>query len=408
MFVQRKFVIILPLLVMSGIPLHSIDFQSTGVYPHPLPDNLFRGINFGNSLEAPAGEESWGIYINETDFDVVKQAGFDTVRIPVKWSSHSLDSSPFTINETFALRVDEVIQQGLQRNLSIIINIHHFDVLMVDPILNKDWFISLWEQISDRYKDHPSKLFFEVLNEPRGALLSDDAKWNEIQNAAIAKIRETNPTRKIIVTGNFVSSYSTLDDLNLPADDNLIATFHYYNPLDFTHQGATWTPIQYPIGKRWEGTDAQKNSIVNSFNMVASWSFETKIPVIMTEFGVIDHANIDDRARWTAFVARTAEERNIAWTYWDFKARFAAFNETTQTWIPELLEALIAPYSPPSLTTIIPSPEESRSYLVDTNTNQNNSLLSIPISVFIIPILLIIQVRKKQKSNFIILVNKVF
>ncbi|MDH5646847.1 MAG: glycoside hydrolase family 5 protein [Candidatus Heimdallarchaeota archaeon] len=408
MFVQRKFVIILPLLVMSGIPLHSIDFQSTGVYPHPLPDNLFRGINFGNSLEAPAGEESWGIYINETDFDVVKQAGFDTVRIPVKWSSHSLDSSPFTINETFALRVDEVIQQGLQRNLSIIINIHHFDVLMVDPILNKDWFISLWEQISDRYKDHPSKLFFEVLNEPRGALLSDDAKWNEIQNAAIAKIRETNPTRKIIVTGNFVSSYSTLDDLNLPADDNLIATFHYYNPLDFTHQGATWTPIQYPIGKRWEGTDAQKNSIVNSFNMVASWSFEMKIPVIMTEFGVIDHANIDDRARWTAFVARTAEERNIAWTYWDFKARFAAFNETTQTWIPELLEALIAPYSPPSLTTIIPSPEESRSYLVDTNTNQNNSLLSIPISVFIIPILLIIQVRKKQKSNFIILVNKVF
>ena len=50
--------------------------------------NLNRGINFGNMLEAP-NEGDWGLRVQEKYFDLVKEAGFDFVRLQVRWNSHA-------------------------------------------------------------------------------------------------------------------------------------------------------------------------------------------------------------------------------------------------------------------------------------------------------------------------------
>ncbi len=82
------------------------------------------GINFGNMLESP-NEGEWGLMVQEDYFDRVKEAGFDFVRLPVSWSTHADQGWPYTLDQTFLARVDEVINWGLERDLTMIVDFHH-------------------------------------------------------------------------------------------------------------------------------------------------------------------------------------------------------------------------------------------------------------------------------------------
>src|SRR5262245_39122684 len=75
---------------------------------------LGRGINFGNALEAPR-EGAWGMELKEEYFAAVKDAGFQSVRIPIKWSAHAAAEPPYTLDRKFAERVDWAIEQALSR-----------------------------------------------------------------------------------------------------------------------------------------------------------------------------------------------------------------------------------------------------------------------------------------------------
>ena len=137
---------------------------------------LGRGINLGNALEAP-NEGDWGIFLQEEYFNIIKDAGFSSVRIPIRWSAHTTVDSPFVINPAFFDRIDWTIEQSLKAGLAVVINIHHFEEIFSDPYANKKKFLEIWRQIADRYKSHSSDLFFEVLNEPHYQLT--EIIWNE-------------------------------------------------------------------------------------------------------------------------------------------------------------------------------------------------------------------------------------
>src|SRR5690349_18410179 len=77
---------------------------------------LQRGVNFGNMLEAP-NEGDWGLDVREEYMDLIKQAGFDFVRLPVRWNNHADVSSPYALDENFVARVDEIIGWALERDL---------------------------------------------------------------------------------------------------------------------------------------------------------------------------------------------------------------------------------------------------------------------------------------------------
>src|SRR5579884_1193481 len=93
---------------------------------------LGRGINLGNALEAPK-EGEWGVTLKPEYFRIIKEAGFDTVRLPVRWSGHAAAKAPYTIDPDFAARVDWAIEQALQNRLNIIVNVHHYEGADVDP-----------------------------------------------------------------------------------------------------------------------------------------------------------------------------------------------------------------------------------------------------------------------------------
>ena len=303
---------------------------------------LGRGVNLGNALEAP-NEGEWGLVLQETYFQLIADAGFDAVRIPICWSCHAASAPPYTIDPDFFGRVDWAVEQALSRDLLAIVNVHHYNELAQQPLQHRERFLALWAQIAERYKDHPPELLFEILNEPHDALTA--YRWNGLLVEALTVVRETNPDRNVVVGPVEWNNSGALGRLELPEEDrHIIVTFHYYDPFRFTHQGAEWVDNSDPwLGTTWQGSPNEKRAITRDFDLAAAWAEKNRRPLFLGEFGAYSKADIDSRARWTAFVARTAEERGMSWAYWEFGAGFGVFDRSLGRWNEPILHALIPP-----------------------------------------------------------------
>lgn len=301
---------------------------------------LGRGINLGNALEAPK-EGAWGVTLKPEYFRAIKVAGFSSVRLPVKWSAHAAAEAPYTIDPKFAERVDWAIDQALANQLNIIVNVHHYDEMYADPDQHLPRLVGLWEQIAARYKDRPADVYFELLNEPHDKL--DAAKWNAAIPKLLAAVRKTNPTRPVIVGPEHWNSVRALNKLELPENDrNLILTIHYYEPFQFTHQGASWVKgANQWKGRHWTGTDAEQREVRNMFGQAAGWAKEFRRPVFLGEFGAYEAADMDSRVRWTRFVVREAERLGFSWAYWEFCSGFGAYDPKADKWRGPLKAALV-------------------------------------------------------------------
>lgn len=218
--------------------------------PHALGP-FGRGINFGNALEAPV-EGEWGLTITERHVRTVADAGFQTVRLPVRWSAHAATTAPYRIDPDFLARVDEVVGWVLDHDLQVIVNVHHYDALATDPPAHLQRWLGIWRQLAEHYRNAPRALAFELLNEPYGAL--DDERWNSMVREALAIVRETNPTRLVVIGPTNWNAIGALPGLALPDDDHLVLSVHFYDPFEFTHQGAEWIRPPPPVGVAWTGT----------------------------------------------------------------------------------------------------------------------------------------------------------
>jgi endoglucanase len=302
---------------------------------------LGRAINLGNALEAPR-EGEWGVVLQAEYFRLIKEAGFASVRIPVRFSAHAQAAAPYTLAPAFLERVDWAVQQATDQGLNAILDMHHYEELMTNPQEQRERFLALWQQLAEHYKSAPASVYFELLNEPNGPLSAGSA-WNELIAAAIPLIRQTNPDRTIIVGPGRWNSIGMLFDLRLPAEErNLIVTVHYYDPFQFTHQGAEWVEgAEHWLGTTWEGNEFEQHAIQASFAEADTWARKNARPLFLGEFGAYSQAEMAARARWTAFVARQAEARSWSWAYWEFCAGFGIYDPQSQTWRGPLLEALI-------------------------------------------------------------------
>ncbi|MBN1610400.1 MAG: glycoside hydrolase family 5 protein [Polyangiaceae bacterium] len=339
----------------------------------PLP-GFMKGINVGNCLESPK-EGAWGTVISEKHFEMAAAAGFDHVRLPVRFTTpeRSVDRPPYTVQEAFFKRVDWAVDQALSRNLSIIVDVHHFEAIHKDPNANKDRLYAIWRQIATRYRARPAQVAFEILNEPNGAL--EPALLNQITAEALRIIREQNPSRLVFADGYFWASADHIATLELPADDpNVVAQFHMYQPILFTHQGAPWmepwyqtqgiifpappsapvVPVQAAHDQSWveqwftgynqlppDENPGGPRTVFEHFDHAARWVKQHNQRVYLGEFGAIDAADPTSRENYVWLVRTEAERRGIGWAYWDDGGRFKAMDVRTGTWNEGLRRALL-------------------------------------------------------------------
>jgi endoglucanase len=334
---------------------------------------LRRGINLGNALDAPS-EGEWGVVLAASDFVAVKETGFDHVRLPARFSSHSLDKPPFTIEPAFLSRVDWAIDQALASGLAIIVDLHHYESLMTDAEENRARFVGLWTQIAERERGRPATVAFELCNEPTAPMTAET--WNSIMTEALHVVRASNPTRAIVLEGvDWASAKNLRDTLSIPTNDpNIIGSFHMYQPILFTHQGADFMPSEWettgvvfpgppshPIQpgphalqkgwvadwfRRYNEEPIARNpsgpaTVDNQLDVAHDFAERTHVPVYMGEFGTIDNADGASRAAWTRMTREGAERRGFGWAYWDDGGKFKAYDRTSRTWNSALVQALL-------------------------------------------------------------------
>jgi endoglucanase len=306
------------------------------------PVALGRGINFGNYLEAPP-DASWGQTLTDEDFSIVQQAGFTTVRVPIGWSSHVSAGPGYTIDPAFMATIDWVVSEAQKYRLNAILDYHGDEALMKDPASEGARYLATWKQIAAHFKDAPPSILFELLNEPNHQL--DAPHWNALLAQALAIVRVDNPHRTVVIGPAHWNGIGDLKKLVLPEGDrDIIVTFHFYDPMKFTHQGASWIDnpeVKHAKNVTWTGMPAETRPMNEAFDQAAAWGAAHHRPLFLGEFGAYKNGDMASRARWVAFVARAADARGISWAYWEFSAGFGAYDPVARQWREPLLQALL-------------------------------------------------------------------
>ncbi|HEV8262159.1 MAG TPA: glycoside hydrolase family 5 protein, partial [Burkholderiales bacterium] len=296
------------LIAWVSLALAAAGPATAAVTPHAQVKAMARGVNIlGND---PIWRDPARARFRLDHLARIKQGGFDTVRINLHAFEH-MDAEN-RLDPAWLATLDKVVAAALAQKLTVILDEHNYSACGEKADACKPRLMAFWRQIGRHYKDADDAVVFEILNEPYGQLT--DAVWNKWLVEALAVIRQSNPTRNVIIGPAAWNNIGHLDSLDLPkADRHIIVTVHYYLPMKFTHQGAPWNTSTPKVGVTW-GTPAERLRMKGDFALVQRWAKAHDRPILLGEFGAYDKGDMASRAAYTAAAAREAEARGWAWT----------------------------------------------------------------------------------------------
>jgi endoglucanase len=319
-------VIIQAPVVTSPPPAPSQPSQQAEQTPQEIVAAMGIGINMGNTLDAP-DEGEWALAAQEYYFDAYKNAGFSNVRIPVTWDAHVATTSPYEIDAQWLNRVEQIVDWALARDLYVVVNAHHESWLKNGFNTQKQArFLAIWTQVAERFKDKSLKLVFEILNEPNGMSLS---QVDSLNLEALGVIRQSNPARAVIYSGNGFTPADAMISAAIPNDENIIANFHSYDPWPFAGQ----------CTRAWGSSD-DRQALRDIYQNVADWSANVNIAVTVNEFGAAMYdyqalqnvCNENDRLAYIKAHVTLQKEFGIASSVWDDGGSFQIYDRQSDSY----------------------------------------------------------------------------
>lgn len=327
---------------------------------------LRHGVNISHWLSQSErrGEERRA-WFTRADVERLAASGFDHLRFPVD-EVQLWDEQGERESEGFQL-----LEQGLgwceQAGLRAVVDLHivrshyfnvDFNPLFAEPA-EQDKFCALWADLSRALAHWPvDKVCYELLNEPKAPR---DGDWNELAARALAEVRAHEPARVVAIDSNGTADPRMFSGLRVPEDENLILSFHFYDPLLFTHYRAYWSgvkayegPIDYPgellspedwdalpQSVRWEARNEAvfaPPDIERLLEPVLALAEKTGLPLWCGEFGALGTTPAPARERWYRDVLDALARHDISWTIWDYKGDFGIFDaEGRPTSVYEIL-----------------------------------------------------------------------
>lgn len=313
---------------------------------------LMRGVNLGGYLSQCNHEmEHYENWIGKSDIDKIAGRGFDHVRLPVDYQVFQDDDG--NTREYGYGFVERVVKWCESAGIDVIIDLHKaygYDFNFAgDKEQNnlfgserlQERFVSLWSDIAKRFGKY-KHVAFELLNEV--VENENAAPWNKLIARSVKAIREYAKDSVIIYGGICWNSASTLKLLEKPMDSNIVFTFHFYEPLLFTHQKAGWVKnmdmnrvVNYPDSmEHYRKETATLSEQGGTLNHIKAQEIGTQlieelvsqavdaaknagVQLYCGEFGVIDEAPVPDTLRWFEDVDAVFRRNGIGCAVWSYK-----------------------------------------------------------------------------------------
>jgi aryl-phospho-beta-D-glucosidase BglC (GH1 family) len=359
------FLSVLMCVAAQALPAQNVAFERAAKLQH--------GINLSGWF-ASAGDLSrqhFEHFTNATDLKGIREMGFDFVRLGVAPELIEHHGQVGAAHPEALEQLDGAIREALDNNLAVLVCVFPNDEYKKGLSTGKgvDDFVQLWRILAAHLASTDrDRVFFELMNEPQ---VQDPYRWMGIQARVVDAIRQIDTEHTIVATAADYSSLGDLLQLEPVRDANVIYNFHFYEPYQFTHQGASWGEdnwifyknIPYPATTatlaeqmknvpgdlaRYElylyGAEGwNADAIAGRIAFAAAWAREKHVPLICDEFGAYrETADPASRARWIGDVRSALETNHIGWAMWDYRGNFGVVKRTDTEIIPDdaVLKAL--------------------------------------------------------------------
>ena len=318
-------------------------------------ESFHHGVNLTNWFQSANVRQIPFKKFTKQDFINIKSLGCDVIRLPINLHAMTSGAPDYIIDPLFYNYLDQAVSWAEELQLHLIIDNHTFDPSVSTNTDVGNILVKVWKQMAEHYKNRSRYIYYEILNEPHGI---SNQVWGKIQGDVIDTIRTVDTKHTIVVGGADWNSYNDLQGLPHYNDNNLIYTFHFYDPMVFTHQGASWTdpslvplsgvPFPYNASKMPDTPSQLKGTWVeNSLNnyknigtvehihqlldIAVKFQKERNVPVFCGEFGVyMKNSFNSDRTYWYEQVRKYLEANGITWTIWDYEGGFGVFKKDSQ------------------------------------------------------------------------------
>lgn len=229
----------------------------------------FRAVGFGNLYSLDVGEYGFSPDKNphhdRGDFDRVADLGFNAIRFAINGNWYRDDPRGFW------RWLDRNVGWARDAGLLLILDLHvpiggaWLDAsdgpgdfrIWTDPEIRART-VDFWRAVATRYRDEPAIGAYDILNEPVTTDATGD-QWRAFAAELATAIRAVDPEHLMIVGPVYGTegAYRPLDAgaQFLIDDPNVMYDFHFYDPVEFTHQTADWLDRPIPDGGRYPDTD---------------------------------------------------------------------------------------------------------------------------------------------------------
>jgi len=343
------------LLIIILIIIMQCSYAKSNPSPPTVRQTAFkRAQSLNNGISVSWFEQTWNKNalsqkpLTTTDFKLFKKLGFKSLRLPVAFEYFTDAGIP---PEKVFAQIDEVLKQCKLYGIKLIIDYHYGKLNDSNYLTETQKAIALWLKLTKRYgNESHDNLFFELYNEPPHM---NPKVWKDAVYNIVTAIRAADKKRTLIVGASNFNSIYELSRMERLADENIIYTFHFYEPFFFTHQGADWVgdqvattgvPFPYnaktypPINPKVIGTwgennyyqyknDGNEQSVHDKLQIVKNWSNKYGVPVLCGEYGVFNkYTDADSRCRYIKAVRKNLKAMNMPGILWDYNTNFSIFN----------------------------------------------------------------------------------
>ena len=311
--------------------------------------NLFDSYNFSKEIKTPDEQITlWGNSLpTKKMISNIKKYGFKTIRFPVTWMNFIDEYG--NINSEWMLRVKEVVNWIIKKNLYCVLNIQNDaekGSWLYDGITAKNKYINLWRQIAEEFKYYNEYLVFESINKVSlRSIYKSNYAYEVLLNLTqsfVDIIRDSggyNLKRLLIISGmenNY--AYTCIPEYKLPIDSSnkFAISIHYNGPISFTKSNSL---------NSW-GSETDYKILINELDIIKDYYLNKGVPIIFPDIGVMTEMNkqLISIREYLYFIFSISLDYGIMPFLWDTSNRKVGdmnyYNRETNEWYDQKLSEI--------------------------------------------------------------------